>query len=615
MLLAIDYETYYAADYHLGQGGLKRTEYLHDPRFKAHGAAVSFDDGPDQWITGKHLPEFFGDMAPHIDTMLCFNGPFDHGITMTHYGQFFNGNEPFLLDPMSMAQACISTKEPHLSMSLGSLGRFCFPNDPSLWKMDDVLQESKGIRDLPADIEQRLAVYSCQDNKVARALFRWMLAQDYPWQTGLIDIHLTLAMCVYPQFRMDNIRAAAIHAAEVKAKQEAVDKLRIERADLRSAEKFASMLRAAGVEPPMKYSEKQEKNVYAFAAKDEEFKALLEHEDPHVQALVQCRIGEKAAQSESRAATFARLPADLPIPLRFAAAHTGRHGGEEYNMQNLKRGDALRGCVKARKGKKILVRDLSQIELRMNAWWCGEQWLLDLLRAGGDPYCMLGTVVFGREITKADEDERYAAKQGELSCGYQAGEDRILATLKNNGVKGATIELARSIKNSYRRTHPNIKDMWKTLQQTMMPVVAGYGEPFEHKGVRFEHGRVVLPSGRSLYYPELHVNEDGEWVYKVNKRRNKGKEWKKIFGGAFLENIIQALSYDVFMFHARLAWEKGYRIALAVHDEMGFSVDDADAQHADETIDEIQKTAPWWCPDIPLKGEGGYADNYLDAKK
>lgn len=608
MLLAIDYESFYSDEYSLSK--MKRTEYLNDERFKVHGAAVSLDGGPDQWITAKHLPEFFGDMGPHIDAMLCHNGLFDHGITALKYFP----REVFLLDTMSMAQGAISTRFPHLSMSLGSLGRFAFPDNPGLWKQDDILQESKGVRDLPLMLEAKIGAYSCQDNKVARHLFKWLLAQDYPWEMALVDIHLTLAMGVYPQLRMDSMRAAKIHMAEVRAKQEAVEKLRIDRADLRSGEKFAQLLRAAGVEPPTKISPKTGKVAYAFAAKDEGMKELLEHDDPRVQALVEARLGEKAAQKESRAAVFARLPADLPVPLRYAAAHPGRHGGEEFNMQNLKRGDELRACVKARPGQKILVRDLSQIELRMNAWWCGETWLVDLLRAGGDPYCMLASRIFGRTITKADEDERFLGKQGELSCGYQSGEERILTTLKNLSVKGATIELARSIKTSYRSSHPAIVAMWKMLQQTALPVVAGYGEPFEHKGVRFEHGRVVLPSGRSIWYPELHVNEDGEWVYRVNKRRNKGSEWKKIFGGAFLENIIQGMSYDVFMFHGRIACSEGYRMALAVHDEQGFSVDENKAEAVNQRMAEIQTMAPAWCADIPLKGEGGYADNYLDAK-
>lgn len=612
MMLFLDYETYYDAEYHLknNSSGLIRTEYINHELFKVHGAAVSLDGADDEWINARHLPEFFWDVRNHITGMCCHNGLFDHGITALYYLQ----REVMLFDTMSMARAVLSTRFPLLGMSLEALAQHYFPNDPSMHKHTGVLENFRGVRDLNPEQERRMGVYAKQDNKVMRALFKKLLQEDYPWQTALEDIHLTLAMGVYPQLQMNNIKAAGIHAAEVRAKGEAAAKLGVTREMLRSAETFAHLLRACGVEPPTKISAKTGKVAYAFAAKDEDFKALAEHEDPRVQVLYETRIGEKAAQNENRAALFARLPAELPIPLGYAKAHTGRHGGEEFNMQNLGRGSPLRDCVEAPRGCKVVVSDLAQIELRMNAWWCGEQWLLDLLRAGGDPYCMLASKIYGRPITKADEAERFVGKQGELSCGYQSGDPKILASLKQNGVKNATPELAKSVKNSYRSSHPAIVKMWDTLQKIAIPTVAGFGGEFTHKGVRFMEGCVLLPSGRRLWYPELHVNDEGDWVYRVNRKRNKGQEWKKIFGGAMLENIIQALSYDVFMGHARECWHNGYRIAMAVHDEMVFVVDEAQAQRAAEFLAMVQSVSPGWCSDLPLKGEGGIGNTYLEAK-
>lgn len=606
MILFIDYETYFDSDYSLKK--LTTTEYLNDPRFKVHGAHVAIDDGASQWITGRHLPGFFSDMGKLITHMCAFNGRFDHAIT----AKFYLPDEKFLLDPMSMAQGVLSTWYPNLSMSLDSLLQFAFPNNPERWKVHGVLEGTIGMRELPSHIERGLADYAAVDNEGARWLFKWLLEQDYPWHTALEDIHLTLAMSVYPQLRMDTLKAAAIHRAELRAKDEAAARINVDRKELRSADRFAALLRQAGCEPPTKINAKGEV-AYAFAAKDEDFKALADHDNPMVRALYEARVGEKSSQVLSRSARFARLPEVLPFPVRYAAAHTGRHGGEEYNMQNLKRGHALRGCVKAPAGHKIVVRDLSQIELRMNAWWCGEQWLVELLRAGGDPYCVLATKIYGRPITKADEAERFVGKQGELSCGYQSGWAKALASLRSQGVD-ADEALAKAVVYGYRNTHPAIVGMWDTLQKIAIPVLAEFGDPFVHKGVRFEHGSILLPSGRRLWYPELHVNENGDWVFRVNQKRNKGAMWKKLFGGALLENIIQALSYDVFMSHARLAWRSGYRIAMAVHDEMGFVVPEHMAEAANETIGAIQCVAPPWCADLPLKGEGGIGDTYLEAK-
>lgn len=612
-ILWIDYETYYAPDYRLKNkgAGLIRTEYINDPRFKAHGAAVAIDETNFQWITHKHLPEFFNDMAPHFDAMCCFNGLFDHGITARYY---LPKPEKYLLDSASMWRGAMSTKHPQVGGSLDAVSRFLFPDRPDLHKHVGGLDPSYGIRDLPEHIERSLASYACQDGVVMRAIFQRLLQEQYPWREALDDIHLTLAMGVYPQLKMNSAKAAAIFANEVKKKAEAAARMGITREELRSAERFAQLLREFGAEPPTKYSEKQGKMVYAFAKTDEGMRDLLQHDSPEVQLLAEARLGEKAAQDEKRSALFARLPADLPVPVGYARAHTGRHGGEEYNMQNLGKDGELRTCVEAPKGRKVLVRDLSQIELRMNAWFCGEQWLVDMLAAGGDPYCQLATKIFGRPITKADEFERFIGKQGELSCGYQVGKDKTLTNLRSKGVD-ADLPLAKKVVYGFRDTHPAIVAMWKKLQTDGMYAICGQWQPWEHKGVWFEQGRILLPSGRSLWYPDLKVNEQGEWVYRVNKQRNKGAEWKHIFGGAMLENIIQALSFDVFMFHARRCWrEYGLRMAMAVHDEMDFVVPEDRVQWADEVVSAVQRVAPAWCQGLPLNSEGSWGDNYYEAK-
>ena len=68
-------------------------------------------------------------------------------------------------------------------------------------------------------------------------------------------------------------------------------------------------------------------------------------------------------------------------------------GGDKQNAQNLNRVDlrdptsgALRMSWTAPKGHVIVVRDLGQIEARVLAYWAGQEDMLDMFRAGGDPY-------------------------------------------------------------------------------------------------------------------------------------------------------------------------------------------------------------------------------------
>ena len=605
----VDFETHFSDEYSLKR--MTRTMYINDPRFVALGMAFSLDGSEDVWIPGKHLREFWGDMQGHIDAICAHNTVFDAGIL----SRYFCPKRFFLLDTLSMGQGVLAAQHPRMSLSLASLAKHYFPDDPSMWKLEGGLDPSKGKRVLTADEERATAEYACLDNRICRGLFQKLLAEPYPWETELQNIHLTLAMAVYPVLVMDNLKAGAIHAEEARIKAETVARLGITRKDLRSGEKFADILRQLGVDPPMKPSPKHpEKMIYAFASKDPGMAELLESEDPQIQAVAGARVGEKASQMESRAATFARLPSPLPVPMRYHAAHTGRHGGEEYNLLNLKRGSDLRGCIRAPKGYKLLVSDLSQAELRLNMWWCGQNDVLEALAAGRDIYCELGETIFGRVITEADEAERYASKQAELSCQYQVGHVRLCKEVRKEKKARDLMDeaLARKIVKTYRATRTKVVERWKALRDRAIPALAGRDAPLEINGVLFEKGRVVLPSGRPIWYHDLRVNEKGDWIYTGrDKHRTKTK---RLYAGACMENIIQAMQFDVYMFHARILDSEGIPLAMGVYDEAGFVPPEAEAEAWQRRVAEVQSMTPDWCKGVPFKGKGKLGLTYQECK-
>ena len=70
--------------------------------------------------------------------------------------------------------------------------------------------------------------------------------------------------------------------------------------------------------PPMKTSPTTGKETFAFAKSDEAFKALLEHEDVRVQALVNARLGNKSTLEETRTQRFIDIAKRglLPVPVK-----------------------------------------------------------------------------------------------------------------------------------------------------------------------------------------------------------------------------------------------------------------------------------------------------------
>lgn len=585
---------------------MPQTLYIRDERFKAHGAAVAFNDSPSQWITKDHLPGFWSEIAPHVDAVCAYNGAFDHQITAHHYC----AKRFFLLDPMLMAIAVLSFKHPDLSVSLASVAKHLFPDDPNAQKFDGFIHQTKGLVDLPPHLERPTADYAIRDNNVCRRIFRTLVSEIVPTELEAIDV--TLAMQVYPRLHIDTALAQQIHTEEVARKDEDSEMWGVSRETLRSDQQFAALLSGLGVEPPTKISGRTGEVAFAFAKSDIEFKALLHHENPVVADLVALRLGERAAQLEKRAAMFAKLPSPCPVPLAYHRAHTGRHGGQEFNMQNLGKKGGIRHCLVAPNGHSFLVTDLGQIELRMNAWFCREQWLLDALADGEDVYCHLASDVYGKKITKADEHERYVGKQGELSCGYQSGATKFYNTMLGHGVKITEEEAQRAV-HVYRQRHPNIKGMWKWLQDYILPLMVSGGE-HEYMGCTFRKHSVQLPSGRFLHYPDLHVDDLGEFKYRVNKKKNYGKEWKKIYGGALLENLIQAMSRDVFMYQVIQINRAGIPPVMLVHDEFVTLVEDNQKEQAARVVEHYMTIAPHWCSDVPLKVESSFGKTYGEAK-
>lgn len=154
---------------------------------------------------------------------------------------------------------------------------------------------------------------------------------------------------------------------------------------LASAPKFAALLRDLGVEPPIKPSPTNpEKNVFALAKTDEAFLALQDHDDPIVASAARARLGVKSTLLETRVQRFldtgAAVDGRMPVFLNYYAATTGRWGGAgSLNQQNMPRvprdkegnivhkpTNALRLSLRAPAGKKVVVVDLSGIELRVN---------------------------------------------------------------------------------------------------------------------------------------------------------------------------------------------------------------------------------------------------------
>ena len=319
--------------------------------------------------------------------------------------------------------------------------------------------------------------------------------------------------------------------------------------------------------------------------------------------------------------------------------------------------NALRGCIIAPPGKKLVVADLSNIEGRVLAWLAGEQWKLDAFAAydrgeGADLYKVTAGRILGKpadQVTKLERQQ--VGKVAELALGYEGGvgafitfatayaidldqlagvaretlapavlEESASAWDWNRQQKRNTFGLSQEtwiaidgIKRAWRNAHPGISSLWKALGFAYRAAVDSPGTEMFVNQLRVTRAagwaRIILPSGRSLCYPSPAIGEDGKLSYMGVGQYSR--RWERIgtYGGKLVENVTQAVARDVLAAGMLLAERNGFEIALSVHDELITEAPDEPGFNA-ELLAACMSENPDWADGLPLSAAGFEAYRY-----
>ena len=299
-------------------------------------------------------------------------------------------------------------------------------------------------------------------------------------------------------------------------KEELLNEIDADKDMLMSNPKFAEILKRQGVEPPTKISATTNKETFAFSKSDEEFKALLEHNNTVVQALVAARLGVKSTLEETRTERFIAIAGrgKLPIPLRYYAAHTGRWGGDDkVNMQNLPRTSPLKNAIFAPQGYMFIDSDSSQIEARTLAWLAEQNDLVDAFERGEDVYKIMASAIYGKAESEVTKEERFVGKTTILGAGYGMGPIKFKNQLKVFGVDLPQEECQRIIR-VYRETYPRIPQLWRQAGDALVAIANEQTAILGREGVLAVEGSagIRLPNNLFIKYPNLRrwVNDHGK---------------------------------------------------------------------------------------------------------
>lgn len=539
-LIVIDFETYWdSKTYTLSKMG--PIEYVRNEKFTPQLCAFALSNGSCcvdcSVVEHARLQTTFENLDTH-DVAWC--GHNMHGFDSLILSEFFDFHPQKIYDTIAM-------------MRWTGLSRVCRESHAALTEFlgnghkaaGTVVSDHKQWPDDFTPEERMFFIQYCKDD-AGQCYQNALDMLPYMTPDALRFMSITARMATEPSFVLDEDLLleylSDLDAAADKARQELMAMFSFQTnadmlAALRSADKFAGMLRSLGIEPPLKESAAKTKTkreklqlaadagvpgaaeelenmqpvmTYAFSKTDVDFVLMQDHPDPRVALLVRTRLQLNSSIDRSRAETllkFARMHKPLPIMLGAWLAHTGRYSAgasadagtktDKLQFQNLSKRDPskrkLRQAIKVPKGKVVVACDSSQIEARGLAFVSNEVGLLTQFREGRDPYSELAETIFGipwqdikagaKSGDKKMEMYRNTGKTGILSCGYGVGSAKYSNTLLRQGIHlhedlDRHHELARYAHGIYRAAHPNIVAFWKTAENVLEAMLRGESGTF-----------------------------------------------------------------------------------------------------------------------------------------
>jgi len=283
-------------------------------------------------------------------------------------------------------------------------------------------------------------------------------------------------------------------------------------------------------------------------------------------------------------------------------------------------GDLSRAIVCAAPGHRLLIADYSGIESRLTAWLSGQQskvndWAVfdDTKEKKNDPYYKLG-----KKFGLPEETARSIGKTADLAFGYSGGVGAWRKLAAGSTLSDAEIV---ALRDRWREEHPQTVQFWNHLSIAAARAVRSPDHAIKCGRVGrigfFYDGtylRMQLPSGRSIVYPQPHVelNEFGKFdVY--FKDNSKGFTDVRAWRGLLIENAVQGVARDLFAEALIRLEAAGYPVVLHVHDEVVCELPLGIG--STEEFQKLMTAAPAWADGLPIEAEPREGQRFIKSKK
>tara|TARA_R100001443_G_scaffold74722_1_gene82364 strand:- start:2927 stop:4690 length:1764 start_codon:yes stop_codon:yes gene_type:complete len=581
---ALDFETYYDKDCSIKKLGFNC--YFSHPDFDAYKLSVVGDDGTS--FVGCPKEEFdWSILEGH--RVLAHNASFDESLYL------FGVTKGWWPSVKYAEWHCTADLAAYCGLPRSLKGATSVLYDLEMDKSTRDNMAGKRWEDMDEDFKKEVDEYALKDSEYCLDL--WRDLQD-KWPEDERGISRINRLCMQ--------RGVPIDAEELKKQKENINiKLFeaennipwLDTATPLSRKAFNEECRKMGLEPPVSLS-----------MTDDDANAWIKKHGHEYKWIGAVRDYRRINSLKRKLESFDNATMDdgrYYGGLMYFGAHTGRFSGSggNLNLQNLPRGELLgtnlRKLISPSKDKKLIVADLSQIEVRTLCWLSEDTETLEVIRNSDDIYegfaCQFNLWDESKGSLK-DEDPklRHRVKTMVLGCGYGVSANKF------SMISGMSIDEAMHSVRLYRTSMKKVVGLWNTIQRKLHIAYS-----------KKEDFILELPSGRQLNYGKIKTTiQNNRRNYVAMLTKGAKKIPIRLWGGLLAENISQALARDIFSDMLVRLEQAGLKVIFHVHDEFVIEIEKEEAQKGLDKVLDVMKTPPPWISDIPLDAEGKIVTEY-----
>ncbi|MBR3240828.1 MAG: bifunctional 3'-5' exonuclease/DNA polymerase [Oscillospiraceae bacterium] len=285
-----------------------------------------------------------------------------------------------------------------------------------------------------------------------------------------------------------------------------------------------------------------------------------------------------------------RIHPDM-LPL---ATETGRFAARNPNMQNAPRKTndpvGIRSFIIAPEGRVLVSCDFSQIELRIGAFYCRDDRMLDTYRKGGDIHAATTSVIFGIPYEQAVDknapdykERRTIAKNVNFGVFYGLFAKGLQRTLKFKAGLDKSLDDCQEIITNLKAGYPNLT-RWQAMAKDA--------------GTKRQYTQTFL--GRRRYLPGIRSQDWG--------RRSFAER-------CALNTPIQGTAADILKLSlgrliTGLPARPWLRPLLQIHDELVFELPEERLTEAVAFIQDCMDAKPFPELDVPLVAEASWGYDF-----